>query len=455
METKPTAAPKKPVPVVTTSKPSTRRKNRPRRPTVVQQKPSSTTARYEEYTTSRGRTSTTTTPAPPTTPDSGTDFKCEDEGFFPHPRDCKKYFWCLDSGPSELGIVAHQFTCPSGLVFNKLADSCDYTRNVQCSKPKTTATTTTAKSSTSTARTTTRSPPRITSATTPAPKRTIASIRPLLRTTTPTTTTTTTTEAYEEYEDEEYADEGTAAEDPIDVALDSEDPKVIKELIDLIKKVGGIEELEKQLKQNQDGSHVLHDSSQSSITTTPASIHQKLYEKILRKPIPGIAAAAAKPKDRQTNRPTATTEATSSSNQLPKYSSIYRATSNSRPGPQNAGLDQFAETQGLRNDKPQYVTITRNRPQQTPAEAVEEVVEEDEEEEEGDASSEDFSIARSTEATFVRYTIPEHVEVTGHDETYRLSSFFDGQDEAPQSSSTPYVTIQRATTPKSQSTTSM
>lgn len=42
------------------------------------------------------------------------DFKCEDEGFFPHPRDCKKYFWCLDSGPSGLGVVAHQFTCPSG-----------------------------------------------------------------------------------------------------------------------------------------------------------------------------------------------------------------------------------------------------------------------------------------------------------------------------------------------------
>lgn len=42
------------------------------------------------------------------------DFKCVDEGFFPHPRDCKKYFWCLDSGPSNLGIVAHQFTCPSG-----------------------------------------------------------------------------------------------------------------------------------------------------------------------------------------------------------------------------------------------------------------------------------------------------------------------------------------------------
>lgn len=70
------------------------------------------------------------------------DFKCEDEGFYPHPRDCKKYFWCL-SGPSELGIIAHQFTCPSGLYFNKAASSCDYTQNVLCNKKTKTTTTTT------------------------------------------------------------------------------------------------------------------------------------------------------------------------------------------------------------------------------------------------------------------------------------------------------------------------
>lgn len=84
---------------------------------------------------------TTTTPAPPTTPSTDGDFKCEEEGFYPNPNDCKKYFWCLDSGPSNLGVVAHQFTCPSGLVFNKLTDSCDYTRNVICEKAKPTTTT--------------------------------------------------------------------------------------------------------------------------------------------------------------------------------------------------------------------------------------------------------------------------------------------------------------------------
>ena len=76
------------------------------------------------------------------------DFKCEDEGFFQHPRDCKKYFWCLDSGPSNLGIVAHQFTCPAGLFFNPAADSCDFSRNVLCQKSAKTTTTTTTSTTT-------------------------------------------------------------------------------------------------------------------------------------------------------------------------------------------------------------------------------------------------------------------------------------------------------------------
>lgn len=448
--------------VVTKSAASLRRKNRPRRPT---QKPSST-ARYEEYTRAPSpsvNTPTTSTPQPPTTPDSGTDFKCEDEGFFPHPRDCKKYFWCLDSGPSELGIVAHQFTCPSGLYFNKLADSCDYTRNVVCSKPKQTTTTTTAAPR-STASTTTRAP-RTTVVTAVTPKRNYASIRPILRTTTPTTTTTTTTEAYEEYleeDDEEYEEDGGAdgsSIGPSPADLESEDPKVIKELIDLIKKVGGIEELEKQLKQNHDGTHVLVDPNQTTLTTTPPSIPQKLYEKILRKPILGVAtkepAVAATVR---TDSPTTVSSSSSSgSNQLPKYSSIYRATSNSRPGPQNFGLDKFTEAEGLRNEKPQYITITRNRPQTSPAPVkdvdVDLLEEDDGEEEEEAASFEEVSVARSTEPTFVRYTIPEHVEVTGHDETYRVSGggVFDGQTQ--QSPSTPYVTIYRTTTPKAEATT--
>lgn len=99
----------------------------------------------------------TTTPAPPTTPSpGGGGYKCESEGFFANPKDCKKYYWCLDSGPSMLGIVANHFTCPGGLIFNSETDSCDYSRNVKCKmaseeKAATTrapVTTTTVKSST-------------------------------------------------------------------------------------------------------------------------------------------------------------------------------------------------------------------------------------------------------------------------------------------------------------------
>lgn len=104
-----------------------------RRPASTRRKPTPSTIVKEAVNYSSART---TTPEPPTTPDPGSDFKCEEEGFYPNPRDCKKYFWCLDSGPSNLGIVAHQFTCPSGLFFNQATDSCDYTRNVECTKPK-------------------------------------------------------------------------------------------------------------------------------------------------------------------------------------------------------------------------------------------------------------------------------------------------------------------------------
>lgn len=138
------------------------------------------------------------------------DFTCKDEGFFPHPRECKKYFWCLDSGPSNLGIVAHQFTCPSGLVFNKISDSCDYSRNVICKdkKPSTATDTTTTTTTTST-------PPKPTKSGT--------------KTSTPTTTTTTTTSTTVTPEVEEEAE---------DEFEEEEDPKEIKQLISLIKKLG-------------------------------------------------------------------------------------------------------------------------------------------------------------------------------------------------------------------------
>nr|QQJ42582.1 chitinase 6-2 [Sogatella furcifera] len=242
-----------------------------------------------------------TTPEPPTTPDPGSDFVCKDEGFFPHPRDCKKYFWCLDSGPSNLGIVAHQFTCPSGLFFNKAADSCDFARNVLCKDKRDKATTTTtSKPTTSTTQQSTTSSSRL--------KFTAATAKSTGNRYTTTTTTTTEPPPEEEEEEEEVEDDYHA----------EEDPQTIKQLITLIKKLGGVAELEKQLEHN----------GGSVVTNSPIS--KTLYNKVLT---PG------------------------------KFQSPYR---NGPSGPQNEGLPSPSPGQDdspySRREKPQYVTIRRERP---------------------------------------------------------------------------------------------
>ncbi|XP_055709489.1 mucin-2 isoform X2 [Phlebotomus papatasi] len=347
------------------SRTTNRRKPGHRRRTSTTTTTTTTTTTPEpEYVSLR----TSTTPAPPTTPDPGSDFKCEDEGFFPHPRDCKKYFWCLDSGPSNLGIVAHQFTCPSGLFFNKAADSCDYSRNVICSKPK-------ASSSTSSSSTTTSSTTYAPSTTTrKAPITAATSKYTFLR----ASSTTTTTEApvYDddyEYDDDEEQDE----RDNVDTE-DAEDPKVIKELIDLIKKAGGLEELEKQLRTQN------NDNPQETITTTAASISKSLYDKILSR---ASSSNLESFKNRFSDSPSGNRVRSTSAQ---KYTPIVR---NSRPGPQNAGVDKLPEFEGFLREKPQYVTISRPRATQST-----------EEELDFDGGLPD---APGTEPTFVRHTLPQ------------------------------------------------
>ncbi|XP_061716558.1 mucin-2 [Cydia pomonella] len=309
------------------------------------------------------------TPEPPTTPDPGSDFKCTDEGFFQHPRDCKKYFWCLDSGPSNLGIVAHQFTCPSGLFFNKAADSCDFARNVLCKKPTTTTKAPTTKAATTEATTTTRKPIKLS---------TKSSV--LFR----TTTTTTTPEPEEEYEDE-------LEEDSADV--DAEDPKVIKELIDLIKKVGGVEQLEKQLH--------LSESSSSSITTTPSSFNKNLYKKVLERTIARTKQGG---------------------------NSIFeKPPLNRQRGPQNAGLEASADKDKLlRKDRPQYTTINRARAATTP-----EPDDESESEEEPDArpararAAEPGAAARPLQYVNIRRARPSVATSDTADDTASRNALFE------------------------------
>ncbi|XP_055626232.1 mucin-2 isoform X1 [Toxorhynchites rutilus septentrionalis] len=277
----------------------------------------------------------TTTPQPPTTPDPGADFKCTDEGFFQHPRDCKKYFWCLDA-PS-LGLVAHQFTCPSGLVFNKLADSCDYARNVACTTP--TTTTTTSTTTTSTTSTTT-------STTTPAPRArvTAATSRNTFYNRAFTTTSTTEPPIESDYSEEEVVEENQAEEDPM----------VIKELIALIKRVGGIEELERQLQAQEDGTVVLKGASTDQVSTTASTISKKLYERVLSRAGNGLQKFRPALTFTQTDK-TGTTEN--------KYSSVVRnSNSNSRVAPQNEGIEQLPEFEGVFKERPKYVTLHRSKP---------------------------------------------------------------------------------------------
>ncbi|XP_011704054.1 PREDICTED: uncharacterized protein LOC105459591 isoform X2 [Wasmannia auropunctata] len=343
-----------------------------------------------------------TTPEPPTTPDPGTDFKCEDEGFFPHPRDCKKYFWCLDSGPSGLGVVAHQFTCPSGLVFNKAADSCDYPRNVICPKAlKTIVSTTKSPITAATSRTTylhstttvkteseeydseedydeieeseeeeeeeEKEEPKITTTAKPLVYKTLTRNRPS------TTTTTTTTSKPSEPE-------------RIINSEDEEDPKVIKELIDLIKKAGGIEELEKQLLLQEKNS----DNKSGSESVTPATISRSLYERVL---------------SRQANR---------IGNQRPVLSSSETSYVNGPGRAQFEGLDDIPEVKSLRrSQKPQYITIERSKSVTKGSSSENEDIDENIEDDNTDvASSEEKSISNPLEdSTSTQRVTPSYVNI--------------------------------------------
>uniref|UniRef100_A0A1B0FFE7 chitinase n=1 Tax=Glossina morsitans morsitans TaxID=37546 RepID=A0A1B0FFE7_GLOMM len=338
--------------------------------------PSSTTIRLTEAEGSSlyigGRT---TTPPPPTTPDPGTDFKCEDEGFYQHPRDCKKYYWCLDSGPSGLGIVAHQFTCPSGLYFNPAADSCDFARNVPCKTKKSTTAAPVTKSYAGTSVATTAKP------TASVNRITAATARTTFFRTTSTTAHTTTTTAKPPVEEEDYMD--------VEEQHSEEDPKVIKELIELIRRVGGIEELEKHLLRKDDGTISFKQQSSSSSnyaeSTTSSSISKSLYDKVLSRPnalnsfrnrfIPSNSYRKTEQFDREKSDEESEianendTNNSKSTSEYSKYSSVVRG--NSRQGPQNEGLDKLPEFSGFLKERKQYVTINRNRGSQKKIERVE------------------------------------------------------------------------------------
>lgn len=133
--------------------------------------------------------------------------------------------------------------------------------------------------------------------------------------------------------------------------LDEEDPKVIKELIDLIKKLGGIEQLEKQL--NFDNVK----SSESTPTVAPL-ISKKLYEKVLnsatgRSFLPQSRYSFSTQRNNTATSSTSESDKPKSSGGVNKYSSVIR---NSRPSTQSEVADKKPSDS---SGRPQYVTINR------------------------------------------------------------------------------------------------
>lgn len=200
-----------------------------------------------------------------------------------------------------------------------------------------------------------------------------------------------------EYEDDEKPTGGEDEEERFSTK-DIEDPKVIKELIDLIKKVGGLEELEKQIKFHDDKA-ILTDLNTKEVSTTPATISKSLYEKVLSRTSAGTFAPKSrfsqlfnrKVERNQVDRSETEVEekVVTRQNSDNKYSSVIR---NSRPSAQNEGLDKLSELDGgLIKERPKYVTINRTRPTQPFNGNDEEIEKENLEDEEEDDDEEEIS----------------------------------------------------------------
>jgi chitinase len=156
--------------------------------------------------------------------------------------------------------------------------------------------------------------------------------------------------------------------DEIDTSdLEQEDPKVIKELIELIKKAGGIEELEKQINiQEQTSLDTSNVKSDQKATTPATTINKSLVDKIknrasLFKSRPPLFNGASQPEKVAEQKASTSTQ---SSAQAPaetpkKYNSINRF---SRPQSQNAGIDKIPESDAVLIEKPQYTSIARRKP---------------------------------------------------------------------------------------------
>lgn len=189
-------------------------------------------------------------------------------------------------------------------------------------------------------------------------------------------------------------------------AVDEEDPKVIKELIDLIKKLGGIEQLERQL--NNDATNT-KSNTESKPTNQPA-ISKALYQKVLSGAVSGRSFVPRNRYSFSTQR-NATKSAAADGGVVVqgsvganKYSSVIR---NSRPEPQSAGVEALGDNQrvSVGAERPQYVTI--RRPSVSPATKYSDEDELEDDDDEEDVVEEDDAVIvparRSTTTSSPKY----------------------------------------------------
>lgn len=85
----------------------------------------------------------------------------------------------------------------------------------------------------------------------------------------------------------------------------------------------------------------------SAGSTTPATISRSLYERVLSRATVG-----------KTTGGTASGATTKQNRNSLTYAAINR---NSRPGPQNAGIEKNDEDDSSKRERPKYTTITRQR----------------------------------------------------------------------------------------------
>lgn len=129
----------------------------------------------------------------------------------------------------------------------------------------------------------------------------------------------------------------------------------------MIKKVGGLDELEKQLQMrlslNQNSPVV---SRTTTSTTTISPISQSLYNKVVGTKRGNLRTQKVINSGGGSSTPSGSEiePLVQRQNKENRYSSVIR---NSRPRPQNDGIDQLSEIEGggIVREKPQYTTITR------------------------------------------------------------------------------------------------